>query len=37
MAQADRVIGLVAIADAIRPTAKAAVVKLREQKIDVGC
>ena len=35
VAQAGRVIGLVAIADAIRPTAKAAVVKLREQKIVV--
>lgn len=32
---AGRVIGLVAIADAIRPTAKAAVAKLREQKIEV--
>ena len=35
VAQAGRVIGLVAIADAIRPTAKAAVAKLREQKIEV--
>ena len=35
VAQAGLVIGLVAIADAIRPTAKAAVAKLREQKIEV--
>ncbi len=35
VAQAGRIIGLVAIADAIRPTAKAAVAKLREQKIEV--
>ena len=35
LAQAGRVIGLVAIADAIRRTAKAAVAKLPEQKIDV--
>ena len=35
VAQAGRVIGLIAIADAIRPTAKAAVAKLREQKIEV--
>ena len=35
VAQAGRVIGLVAIADAIRPTAKTAVAKLREQKIEV--
>jgi Cu2+-exporting ATPase len=35
VAQAGRVIGLIAIADAVRPTAKAAVAKLREQKIDV--
>ena len=35
VAQAARVIGLIAIADAIRPTSKAAVAKLRERKIDV--
>ena len=35
VAQAGRVIGLIAIADAIRPTSKAAVAKLRELKIDV--
>jgi len=35
VAQAGRVIGLIAIADAIRPTSKAAVAKLRAQKIDV--
>jgi Cu2+-exporting ATPase len=35
VSQAGRVIGLLAIADAIRPTAKAAVAKLREQKIEV--
>ena len=35
VAQAGRVIGLIAIADAIRPTAKAAVAKLRERKIEV--
>ena len=35
VAQAGRIIGLVAIADAIRPTAKAAVAKLRGQKIEV--
>lgn len=35
VSQAGRVIGLIAIADAIRPTAKAAVAKLREQKIKV--
>lgn len=35
VAQAGRVIGLVAIADAVRPTARAAVAKLREQKIEV--
>ena len=35
VSQAGRVIGLIAIADAIRPTAKAAVAKLREQKIEV--
>jgi Cu2+-exporting ATPase len=35
VSQAARVIGLIAIADAIRPTAKAAVAKLRERKIEV--
>ncbi len=35
VSQAARVIGLIAIADAVRPTAKAAVAKLREQKIEV--
>ena len=35
VAQAGSVIGLIAIADAIRPTAKAAVAKLRERKIEV--
>ena len=35
VAQADRVIGLIAIADAIRPTSKAAVAKLRERGIEV--
>jgi len=35
VAQANRVIGLIAIADAIRPTSKAAVAKLRERKIEV--
>ena len=35
VAQAGNVIGLIAIADAIRPTAKAAVAKLRERKIEV--
>ena len=35
VAQAARVIGLIAIADAIRPTSKAAVAKLRERKIEV--
>ena len=35
VAQAGRVIGLIAIADAIRPTAKATVARLREQKIEV--
>jgi P-type Cu2+ transporter len=35
VAQAGVVIGLIAIADAIRPTSKAAVAKLRERKIDV--
>ena len=35
VAQAARVIGLIAIADAIRPTSKAAVAKLRERSIEV--
>jgi len=35
VSQAGRVIGLIAIADAIRPTSRAAVAKLRERKIDV--
>ena len=35
VAQAGRVIGLIAIADAIRPTSKATVAKLRSLKIDV--
>ena len=35
VAQAGRVIGLIAIADAIRPTSKAAIAKLRERKIEV--
>jgi len=35
VAQAARVIGIIAIADAIRPTSKAAVAKLREFKIEV--
>lgn len=35
VSQAARVIGLIAIADAIRPTAKAAVAKLRERGIEV--
>ncbi len=35
VAQAGSVIGLIAIADAIRPTSKAAVAKLREGKIEV--
>jgi Cu2+-exporting ATPase len=35
VAQAGRVIGLIAIADAIRPTTKAAVATLRKQKIEV--
>ncbi|MEO8338353.1 MAG: heavy metal translocating P-type ATPase [Nitrospirota bacterium] len=35
VSQAGRVIGLIAIADAIRPTSKAAVAKLRERKIEV--
>ncbi|MHB1862323.1 MAG: heavy metal translocating P-type ATPase [Gemmatimonadaceae bacterium] len=35
VSQAARVIGLIAIADAIRPTSKAAVARLRELKIEV--
>jgi Cu2+-exporting ATPase len=35
VAQNGKVIGLIAIADAIRPTAKAAVAKLRESGIEV--
>ena len=35
VSQAASVIGLIAIADAIRPTSKAAVAKLRERKIEV--
>ena len=35
VSQAARVIGLIAIADAIRPTSRAAVAKLRERGIDV--
>ena len=35
VAQAGRLIGLIAIADAIRPTSKAAVAKLRERNIEV--
>ena len=35
VSQAARVIGLIAIADAIRPTSKAAVAKLRERNIEV--
>ena len=35
VAQAGSVIGLIAIADAIRPTSKAAVAKLRERNIEV--
>jgi Cu2+-exporting ATPase len=35
VSQAGRVIGLIAIADAIRPTSKAAVAKLRARKIEV--
>ena len=35
VSQAARVIGLIGIADAVRPTSKAAVAKLREHKIEV--
>ena len=35
VSQAARVIGLIAIADAIRPTSRAAVAKLRERGIEV--
>ena len=35
VSQAGRVIGLIAIADAIRPNSKAAVAKLRERNIEV--
>lgn len=35
IAEAGRVIGLIAIADAIRPTSKVAVAKLRERGIEV--
>ena len=35
VAQNGRVIGLIAIADAVRPTAKAAIAKLRERGIEV--
>ena len=35
VAQAARVIGLIAIADAIRPTSRAAMAKLRERGIEV--
>jgi Cu2+-exporting ATPase len=35
VAQNGRVVGLIAIADAVRPTAKAAVAKLRERGIEV--
>jgi P-type Cu2+ transporter len=35
IAQAGRVIGLIAITDALRPTSKAAVAKLRERNIEV--
>ena len=35
VSQAGRVIGLIAIADAIRPSSKAAVAKLRERNIEV--
>jgi Cu2+-exporting ATPase len=35
VSQGGRVIGLIAIADAIRPSSRAAVAKLRERKIEV--
>jgi Cu2+-exporting ATPase len=35
VSQAGRIIGLIAIADAVRPTSKTAVAKLRERKIEV--
>ena len=35
VSQAARVIGIIAIADAIRPTSRAAVAKLRERKLEV--
>ncbi len=35
VAQGGKMLGLIAIADAIRPTSKAAVAKLRERKIEV--
>ena len=35
VAQDGRVIGIIAIADAIRPTSKAAIAKLRDRKIEV--
>ena len=35
VAQAARVIGLIGIADAVRPTSKAAIARLRERKIEV--
>jgi Cu2+-exporting ATPase len=35
VSKGGRMIGLIAIADAIRPTSKAAVAKLRERKIEV--
>jgi Cu2+-exporting ATPase len=35
VAQNGRILGLIAIADAVRPTAKAAVAKLRERGIEV--
>ncbi|MEC4718081.1 heavy metal translocating P-type ATPase [Noviherbaspirillum sp. CPCC 100848] len=35
VSQAGRVIGLIAIADAIRPSSRAAVAKLRERRIEV--
>ncbi len=35
VSQAGRLIGLIAIADALRPTSKAAIARLRELKVDV--